>query len=448
MKKYQKNLISVLSFILLLAISCSSNENQSGGGQTVGNGYKLPTGSLSQEEQKQNMDPNQNSEILFKKGNYGSKYFRMPALITTKKGTILAAADRRYEKTADLGNSSKIDVIVIRSEDLGKTWGAPISVKVANNISESYGDASFINCHNGDILLVVITEPGIKQDNKGKIVIYRSSDDGLTWNQKITFGNSDIGIQGAKKGFVASGQGLTLRYGANKDAKRLMFAYFQWDTSGGLSVSAIRSDDDGENFKSVGNMKPSDNNVDETKAIELDDGSIMFNHRRSVSVGQRSWSKSSDSGVTWTNQGIDPEVNDPGNNADFARYEFNGKHIKTTKYILMINADTQKTGTWFQARKNHTVRLTKNSFQNGQGTQNGKYEYKKRLVNGGESLYSGYPTITVLPDGTIATLTEETSVNEQDAYDIVFRRFNLHWLSDGKEYVDYNTDYLFQSPME
>ena len=112
----------------------------------------------------------------------------------------------------------------------------------------------------------------------------------------------------------------------------------------------------------------------------------------------------------------------------------------------MINSDVKKNNTWFQNRKKHTIRLTKNSFQNGNGVDNGKYEYKKQLVIGGESLYSGYPDITVLPDGTIATLTEETSVNEQDAYDIVFRRFNLHWLTDGKEWVDYSTDYLFQQP--
>ena len=55
------------------------------------------------------------------------------------------------------------------------------------------------------------------------------------------------------------------------------------------------------------------------------------------------------------------------------------------------------------------------------------------LLMAGQSLYSGYPAITVLPDGTIATLTEETTQNLQDQYDIVFRRFNLYWLSGGVE---------------
>ena len=61
-----------------------------GGGQTVGsNNYTLHKGSLSQIQQRQLMDPNNNSKVLFKKGDYGSKYFRIPALICTSNGTFI-----------------------------------------------------------------------------------------------------------------------------------------------------------------------------------------------------------------------------------------------------------------------------------------------------------------------------------------------------------------------
>ena len=432
----------------------------SAGGNIVGKDYKLPKGSLSQEEQKKAMDPNKYTTTLFKKGDYKSKYFRIPALICTSNGTILAAADRRYDHPADLGKGkTKIDVLVRRSEDLGATWSEPIEVAgVATDHASSYGDAFFINCHNGDVLCGFVKEPGTAQKSpRGKTVIYRSKDDGKTWIKQFEFSPDGAGIQNADRGFGASGQGLTLRHGANAGAKKLMFAYFQWNTNtagGGLSVTAMVSSDDGLTFKAAGNVKPTDNNIDETKAIELSDGSIMLNHRRAVSKGRRAWSKSTDGGNNWTYQGIDQEVLDPGNNADFTRYEFNGKHIKTDKYILMINANANADGKWFFTRKNHHIRLTENEFKNGNGTENGKYTYDKQLVIGGERLYSGYPAITTLPDGTICTLTEETWTTGRDPvagvdaggddYDIVFRRFNLHWLSEGKEYVDYNTDNLFQ----
>ena len=437
----------------------------SAGGNIVGKDYKLPKGSLSQEEQKKAMDPNKYFTTLFKKGDYNSKYFRIPALICTSNGTILAAADRRYDHPADLGKGkTRIDVIVRRSEDLGATWSEPITIgNVASdtsaNHSDSYGDAFFINCHNGDVLCGFVKEPGTAQKQpRGKTVIYRSKDDGKTWIEQFGFLPTEAGIQNADRGFAASGQGLTLRHGANAGAKKLMFAYIQWNNASGgngLSVTAMVSDNDGQSFYASGNVKPSpDNNIDETKAIELSDGSIMLNHRKGVSQGKRAWSKSTDGGNKWTYQGIDQEVLDPGNNADFTRYEFNGKHIKTDKYILMINANANADGKWFFTRKNHRIRLTDNEFKNGNGTATGKYTYDKQLVIGGEKLFSGYPTITTLPDGTICTLTEETWTTGRepvagvdaggDDYDIVFRRFNLYWLSDGKEYVDYNTDNLFQ----
>ena len=460
-------LVSMIIFISCKGQYFPDSEGDSGGagggsgsGNIVGKDYKLPKGSLSQEEQKKAMDPNKYTTTLFKKGDYKSKYFRIPALICTSNGTILAAADRRYDHPADLGKGkTKIDVLVRRSEDLGATWSEPIEVAgVATDYASSYGDAFFINCHNGDVLCGFVKEPGTAQKSpRGKTVIYRSKDDGKTWIKQFEFSPDGAGIQNADRGFGASGQGLTLRHGKNAGAKKLMFAYFQWNTNtagGGLSVTAMVSSDDGLTFKAAGNVKPTDNNIDETKAIELSDGSIMLNHRRAVIKGRRAWSKSTDGGNTWTYQGIDQEVLDPGNNADFTRYEFNGKHIKTDKYILMINANANADGKWFFTRKNHHIRLTDNEFKSGNGTENGKYAYDKQLVIGGEKLYSGYPAITTLPDGTICTLTEETWTTGRDPvagvdaggddYDIVFRRFNLHWLSDGKEYVDYNTDNLFQ----
>ena len=461
---------------MILALSCSSplgdegtgggsdGGGGSGGGETVGSNYILPKGSLSQAEQMKTMDPNINTTTLYKLGDYGSKFFRIPALICTSNGVILAAADRRYDNPADLGKGkTRTDVLVRRSEDLGATWSEPITIgNVATDTSathtDSYGDAFFINCHNGDVLCGFVKEPGTAPISpRGKTVIYRSKDDGRTWTKQFEFGPAEAGIQNADRGFGASGQGLTLRHGKNAGAKKLMFAYFQWNkNNAGLSVTAMVSSDDGLTFSSAGNIKPMnpDNNIDETKAIELSDGTIMLNHRRGVRAGNRLWSISSDAGVNWTTQGIDPEVNDPGNNADFTRYEFNGKHIKTDKYILMINADARADGRWFFTRKNHRIRLTKDEFKNGVGTANGKYIYNKQLVIGGENLYSGYPAITTLPDGTICTLTEETRETTRqpipnvdaggDDYDIVFRRFNLYWLSDGGEHVDYNTDNLFQ----
>lgn len=465
--------MSKLKLFLILAsallISCNPTtgpEDQgtggagpgTGGGNTVGGGYVLPKGSLSQEEQQKALDPDSTMKVLFEKNDpkIGSKFFRIPALVVTKKGTIIAAADRRYNDPTDLGNNQVIDVVVKTSSDMGDTWSDAITVLKANTVRESYGDAFLMNAHDGSVLMGVVAEPGIK--GKADTWIFKSTDEGKTWTKITTLGaNSALYADGtANKGFGASGQGLTLRYGQN--AGKLMFAFFQWNVSGGLSVSSIMSSDNGVSWTKTGSVTPSnpDNDIDETKAIELSDGKILLNHRRNVKKGGRQWSKSTDGGKTWTSEGLDPEVNDPGNNADFARYEFYGRPVKTSGYVLMINSDGTANGKWFFNRKKHTIRLTENEFNNGNPTQTGKYAYTKMLAKDGATRYSGYPTISVLPDGSIITLTEEETATERpeipgvsaggDDYDIIFRRFNLYWLSDGKEYVDYSKDALFQQP--
>lgn len=465
----KKNLIISFVLICALAVSCknaptsptlgsSGGSTGSGGGTTTG-GYVLPTGSLSQAEQQQPLDPDDTMKVLFEKNDprIGSKFFRIPALVVTKKGTIIAATDRRYNNPTDLGNGETIDVVVKTSSDMGNTWSDAITVLKATSSANSYGDAFLMNAHDGSVIMGVVADPGVK--NRADTWIFKSSDEGKTWTKIATLdASSALYSDGtANRGFGASGQGLTLRYGQNTG--KLMFAFFQWNNSsvGGLSVSSIMSSDNGKTWTKTGSIKPDnpDNNIDETKAIELSDGTILLNHRRSVSVGGRSWSRSTDGGKNWTSLGLDPEVNDPGNNADFVRYEFYGRPIKTSQYILMINSDGTANGKWFFNRKKHTVRLTKNEFNNGNAATTGKYAYTRMLAKDGATRYSGYPTISVLPDGSIITLTEEETSTDRpaggaygaggDDYDIIFRRFNLYWLSGGNEYVDYSTDALFQS---
>ena len=417
----------------------------SGGGETIGSNYILPKGSLSQEEQKKILDPNKNFKVLFERVS-GGKYYRIPALIVSKNGVIIAANDIRHDSTADLGRggaNAKIDVVVKLSYDLGANWTEAIPVGPgATKAADSYGDAFLLNCHNGDVILGAVTHGGFVGTPPGKTVLYRSKDDGKTWTLTHTL---EVPT-GATAGFAASGQALTLRHGQNKDKQRLFFNYAA-KLSGTTQIGniAMVSDDDGATWRQAGTTGAINNN-DETKAFELSDGRVMLNHRQSVTVGGRLWSIAQTYDGNFTPPGKDPEVVDPGNNADLVRYEFNGLAIKE-KYALLIHANSpNKPNTWFTARLNHHIKLTKNEFNNGKGNENGKYAYDKQLVNDGAKRYSGYPTITVLPDGSIATLTEETLMKAQDEYNIVFRRFNLFWLSSGKEYVDYSKDTLFQTP--
>src|SRR5688572_1473593 len=56
---------------------------------------------------------------LFKAGDDGYACYRIPAIVTTTKGTVLAFAEARKNNCGDAGD---IDLVVKRSSDNGKTW--------------------------------------------------------------------------------------------------------------------------------------------------------------------------------------------------------------------------------------------------------------------------------------------------------------------------------------
>ena len=377
----------------------------SGGGIKLGDGYVLPQNSLSQEEQDEEYDPDFNNTILFSGRN-------IPALTVTSNGVILATA----------GTTSG-PITIKRSSDMGKTWFETTVNGTTSGIG--YIHPFFINCHNGDILL------GVVSNNAGSktTIIYRSKNDGQTWNVATNISFSEI-CRDTKECFVTYGQGITLRHGANVNAKKLMFPYFYYNTTNGKFTATMLSEDDGETFKNNFNNGGRNSygtfNTYETKFIELCNGDILLNMRTSF-TDMAFWMKSTDCGKTWsiTTDNKAPQESENVKHADFTRYEFSGKDIKNngSKYALAIFSSY--TG------NSYTVKMTTNDFNNG--AKNNKYHFTRELVNE-SGREDGYPAITVLPDGTIATLTEENSS------DIVFRRFNLSWLTYKDEKINYNID--------
>ena len=62
---------------------------------------------------------------IYQKGQDGYACFRIPAIVQSKAGTLLAFAEARKNSCSDTGN---IDLVVKRSEDGGKTWSRIITV--------------------------------------------------------------------------------------------------------------------------------------------------------------------------------------------------------------------------------------------------------------------------------------------------------------------------------
>lgn len=93
---------------------------------------------------------NENGQPIFS-GNGGSKNFRIPCLATLSDGTIVAAADVRWDAEADGGG---MDIIVSRSEDRGKTWNYTFANYLGDNGNVYNEDSS------------TLMDPAIASDGK------------------------------------------------------------------------------------------------------------------------------------------------------------------------------------------------------------------------------------------------------------------------------------------
>jgi len=99
----------------------------------------------------------------FATGTGGSSNFRIPAMITLSDGTIVAAADARWNHSRD---ACSIDIMVSRSKDNGATWeySLPAYFNDSTNAKHTYGacfiDPVMVRDANDRIYMMVDLFPG------------------------------------------------------------------------------------------------------------------------------------------------------------------------------------------------------------------------------------------------------------------------------------------------
>ena len=77
---------------------------------------------------------------LYNMEEAGSKYYRIPALVKAKDGSLVAIADKRGDALGDLPNI--ITIVSKRSTDGGKTWSDMSIVAQGDTVAKcGYGDA-------------------------------------------------------------------------------------------------------------------------------------------------------------------------------------------------------------------------------------------------------------------------------------------------------------------
>ena len=226
-------------------------------------------------------------------GNYHTH--RIPAVVRTKRGTLLAFCEGRR---GGAGDSGDIDLLLKRSFDGGGTWSE--TTVVADLGTDTIGNpAPVVDRRDGAIHLLLTRNPGSVREDQ---IIDRttsatrtvwttvSRDEGGTWTQPRDI---TADVKRPEWTWYATGpcNGIQLRSG------RLLIPCDHVTPDRKMWSHAIYSDDRGMTWRIGGIAGPECN---ESTAAQLPDGTVLLNMRSYRGNHRRLVSRSRDGGLTWT----------------------------------------------------------------------------------------------------------------------------------------------------
>ncbi|MFM1557892.1 MAG: exo-alpha-sialidase [Roseibacillus sp.] len=338
------------------------------------------------------------SKAVFRSmGSRGTHTFRIPALLVTKKNTLLAFAEARRNGAHD---SAEIDTVVRRSEDDGKSWGPEIVVfdgggNVAGNpcpvVDQSTGRIWSLNTWNSSKVPENRIKSGFGEDSRRVFVTY-SDDDGKTWAEPNEITTS---VKRRDWSWYATGPGAGIQLERGKYKGRLIIPCDHKSLPTGKPHTyhshIVYSDDHGKSWQ-IGAV--SEMGLNECEAVELEDGSVMLNSRNhGVDSFHRGVSISKDGGETFTSFRRDPKLLEPRCQASIHRYRW---AVKNKPGIILFANPAQKWREYLMLRM---------SYDDGKTWPDARIIYPYT---------SAYCDLAILSDGRIAVLYERDNATRID----------------------------------
>lgn len=366
---------------------------------------------------------------------------RIPGIATSKKGTLLAVYDARYDSSRDL--QGDMDIAMNRSFDGGATWQpmqVVLDMKEWGGLPEKYNGVSdaciLVDDKTGDIYVAGLwmhgvlngktgrwvegmtqdstrwihqwqakgSQPGLWVKETCQFLITKSTDDGATWSDPV-----NITAQTKRPEWwlyaPAPGHGITLKDGT------LVFPTQGRDRDG-LPFSNITYSKDGGKTWTTSN--PAYNNTTECMAVELQDGSILLNMRDNRNRGNREENGrricvTSDLGETWTEHATSRKaLVESTCMASIHRHYYKQNGIEKS-VLLFCNPES------YNSRDHMTLKI---SFDDG------KTWSADRKILLDEYGSFGYSCITSVDESTIGIFYESSQAN------MAFQQVQLKELMD------------------
>ena len=232
----------------------------------------------------------------------GSDTYRIPGLVRTNAGSLVAAYDVRYRGGADL--PADIDVGTSRSTDGGRTW-EPMRIALDMGRDPAFafdgvGDPCiFVDRETGRVWVAALwshgkrgwngSGPGMAPEETGQLVTAWSDDDGRTWSKPRNL-TPQLKDPAWRLLLAGPGTGITTRDGT------LVFPGQFKDAHNVPHSTLVWSKDRGTTWHVGTGVK---DRTTESQLVELGDGAIMINCRDDRG-GARTVATTRDLGATWT----------------------------------------------------------------------------------------------------------------------------------------------------
>lgn len=348
---------------------------------------------------------------VFVSGKGGYHTYRIPAIILTKKGTLLAFCEGRKSGRGDAGN---IDLLVKRSTDLGKTW-SDYDVLWDDGNNTCGNPTPVVDQTTGTIWLLLTWNHG--QDHEREIhagtsrdvrhvYVSSSTDDGQAWAKP-----KKISDQARRDHWrwYATGPGNAIQLTRGKYRGRLLIPCNHTDHSNpkvdAKRAHVIYSDDHGKTWHIGGVEEPKTN---ESAVVELADGRVLHSMRSYHGKHNRALAISKDGGESFGKVYLEDALQTPVCQGNILRYSWPDEKSGKPGVILASSP----------SGKGRTHMTVYASFDEGK-----TWPVRKVIYTGG----SAYSNLVKLPNGTIGLLYEKDNYRT-----ISFVTFGMDWVKGGE----------------
>ena len=356
---------------------------------------------------------------VFPPGFNGVSRYRIPGIVVTPKGTVLAYAEARRNSSSDWG---EIEIHLRRSTDGAKTWQPPQHIahhgaRLEGNPHKADGGANEQTVNNP--VAIVDRETGAVEmlycTNYSRCFSMRSTDDGVTWSAPVDI-TSIFEPFRSKYDWkvIATGPGHGIQTKTGRLVVPVWIAFGKIGSHAPSAAGTIFSDDHGKTWQAGDLCLPNEGdfiNPNETMVTELSDGRVMLVSRSVSKANRKLVTTSPDGARNWSTPVFHEQLWEPICMASIITLPAKpGMLIFSNPHTLKLEKDGSETPAGRGKRENLSIKVS---------YDDGKTWPVNKTLDPGKAAYSD---LAVLSDGMVLCLYEADT-------NIVCVRFNTEWVT-------------------